>query len=87
MPAQVTKGLVNGNVHPTQAELSDGAGAPGYKHILQLSQAVFEGVQIRFSCSTATLHTGFTKILSVCWEQTTGETQWCPLQTSQISTY
>lgn len=45
IPAQVTKGLVNWNLvplilsknmHPTQAELSDGAGAPGYKHILQL---------------------------------------------------
>lgn len=45
IPAQVTEGLVNWNlvplilsknVHPMQAELSDGAGAPGCKHILQL---------------------------------------------------
>lgn len=71
IPAQVTKGLVNWNfvalilsknVHPTQAELRDGAGAPGYKHILQLApQAVFEAVQIGCCCSTAPLLTGFTK--------------------------
>lgn len=42
MPSKLSK-----NVHPTEARLSDAwAGAPGYKHILQLTpQAVFEDVK------------------------------------------
>lgn len=60
IPAQVTKGLVNWNfvplmpsknVHPVQAELSDGAGAPGYNRILQL-QPQADQVQLQYSYTT-----------------------------------
>ena len=78
IPTQVTKGLVNWNsvpliqsknVHPAQAELSDGAGAPEYQDVsatTTTSCGLHKGVQIRFSCSTATLLIGFTKMSSVC---------------------
>lgn len=72
IPAQVIKGLVNWNfvalsknMHPTKAELSDGAGAPGYKHILQLSpQAVFaDQVQLQYSYTTHWFYKNMSSLL------------------------